>query len=73
MLLTLVVTIVYALVTLVDVTQKTAEVDAELRAQAEIIVGIQVDALAIPIWNFDRDEIQRQLDLFVAHPDIISA
>ncbi|MGI9508876.1 MAG: ATP-binding protein, partial [Geminicoccaceae bacterium] len=42
-------------------------------AQAEIIVGIQVDALAIPIWNFDRDEIQRQLDLFVAHPDIISA
>ena len=73
LLLTLVVTLVYALVTVIDVIRKSAEVDAELREEAKAILGIQADALAIPLWNFDRDEIERQLDLLVAHPDIVSA
>jgi len=73
LLLTFVITIVYALFTLIEVQHKTAQVEAELHGQISIMLAIQTDALSVPLWNFDRDEIQRQLSLFVANRDIDSA
>ncbi len=73
LLLTLVVTIVYAAFTLVEVRQKTARIDHEMHAQIDRIVDIQSETLATPLWNFDHGEVQRQMNLLTTYRDIISA
>jgi signal transduction histidine kinase len=72
-LLTLVATIVYGTFAFWEVNEKSAQIKDELLAQIDALLNVQVDALSVPLWNFDQDEVRRQLGVLVTHGDIIAA
>ena len=73
LLLILVVTFVYGVFAIIEIENRTAELEAELGDNAESLLDFQAHALSIPLWNFDRNEIHRQLQLFAANPDVAAA
>lgn len=72
-LLTLVVTIVYGVSAYIDIGAKSVRLDSELHRQMSDLLNVQVDALTIPLWNFDQAEVERQLGVLVSHVDIMAA
>lgn len=72
-LLTLVVTIVYGIFAYFEINEKSISLDSELHQQMETLLNVQVDALTVPLWNFDQAEVERQLGVLVTHLDIVSA
>ncbi len=70
--MTLVVTIGYAVFTLVEVRQRTAQIDNDMHAQIDRILDLQSEALVTPLWNFDHDEIQRQTSLLATYQDVVA-
>jgi len=72
-LLTLVVTIVYGVSAYINVGEKSEQLDSELHRQMTDLARVQVDALTIPLWNFDHADVERQLGVLVSHVDIVAA
>jgi signal transduction histidine kinase len=72
-LLTFVVTVVYGAVAFVEITNELEQANNDLHHQVELLSDHQADALAVPLWNFDRDEVRRQLDVLVVNRDIVAA
>lgn len=72
-LLTLVVTIVYAIVAFIETNEKSSQTKSELHHQMDALLNVQVDALTVPLWNFDKAEVERQLIVLITHADIVSA
>jgi diguanylate cyclase (GGDEF)-like protein/PAS domain S-box-containing protein len=69
--------LVVALVLLADaVTRQIGIERAGLRALAEraaLLTSIQADALSVPMWNLDEDQVRGALDALAADPDFVSA
>ena len=65
--------VVYAAVALVEIGEELAQANIDLHHQVELLSDVQADALVVPVWNFDREEVTRQLDVLVAHRDIVMA
>ncbi len=72
-LLTLMVTIVYGAVAIVEVNEKSAKLKDELLDQISALLNVQVDALSVPLWNFDQEEVERQIGVLATHGDIVVA
>jgi signal transduction histidine kinase len=72
-LLTLVVTVVYGAVAVIEITEELGQANIDLHHQVELLSEVQADALAVPVWNFDREEVQRQLEVLIVNRDIAMA
>lgn len=72
-LLTLVVTVVYGAVAIIEINDELSQASDNLDSQTKLLSDVQADALSVPLWNFDRDEVQRQLDVLVVNRDIVKA
>jgi len=70
MLLTLVVTVVYGAVSYFEIHDELEEVNTRLHREVILLSDAQAVALSTPLWNFDQDEVERQLHVFVANPNI---
>ncbi|MGH1477754.1 MAG: ATP-binding protein [Geminicoccales bacterium] len=70
-LLTLVVTIVYGAVGYFDIQAELEEVNGRLHQEVELLSDVQAGALSDPLWNFDQEEVERQLNVLIANRDII--
>ena len=44
-----------------------------LAERASLLVSIQGDALSVPMWNLDQDQVGAALDALAADPDFVSA
>jgi hypothetical protein len=43
-----------------------------LAERAALLVSIQAEALSVPIWNLDRDQLGAALDALMADPDFVA-
>jgi diguanylate cyclase (GGDEF)-like protein/PAS domain S-box-containing protein len=66
-----------ALVLLVDTVARQAAIEREgrrgLAERAALLASIQADALSVPMWNLDADQVRAALDALAADPDFIAA
>jgi signal transduction histidine kinase len=72
-LLTAVVTIVYGVVAFVEIADELDQANLDLHEQVDLLSAVQADALSVPLWNFDQDEVERQLNVLIVNRDIVSA
>jgi diguanylate cyclase (GGDEF)-like protein/PAS domain S-box-containing protein len=65
------------LVLLADAAIRQAGIEADgrraLAERASLLVSIQGDALSVPMWNLDQDQVGAALDALAADPDFVSA
>ena len=66
-----------ALVLLTDAVARQVGMQREgrrgLAERAALLVSIQGDALSVPMWNLDEDQVGAALDALTADPDFVSA
>ena len=66
-----------ALVLLTDAVTRQFGMQSEgrrgLAERAALLVSIQGDALSVPMWNLDEDQVGAALDALTADPDFVSA
>ncbi len=72
-LLTLVVTIVYAVVVYFEIRAELEEANVRLHHEIELLGDVQAGALSDPLWNFDQEEVERQLGVLIVNRDIEKA
>ncbi|MGI9507213.1 MAG: ATP-binding protein [Geminicoccaceae bacterium] len=72
-LLTLVVTVVYGVVGYFEIHDELEEVSARLHQEIKLLSDVQAGALSDPLWNFDQDEVERQLNVLIANRNIEQA
>ncbi|MGI9451420.1 MAG: hypothetical protein ACR2QH_12430, partial [Geminicoccaceae bacterium] len=72
-LLTLMATIVYGAVAIIEVNENSSRLKDELLGQINALLDVQVDALSVPLWNFDQEEVERQIGVLATHSDIVVA
>lgn len=72
-LLTLMATIVYGAVAIIEVNDQSSKLKDELLTQISALLNVQVDALSVPLWNFDQEEVERQIGVLATHGDIVVA
>jgi len=62
--------VVYGAVSYFEITDELEEVSARLHKEVRLLSDVQAGALSDPLWNFDQDEVERQLRVFVANRNI---
>ncbi len=66
-----------ALVLLADALARQAAIERDGRRalveRAALLVSIQGDALSVPMWNLDEDQVGAALDALTADPDFVAA
>jgi diguanylate cyclase (GGDEF)-like protein/PAS domain S-box-containing protein len=69
--------VLVAIVLLADAVARQATIERDgrrsLAERAALLVSIQGDALSVPLWNLDQDQVGAALDALVADPDFVAA
>jgi diguanylate cyclase (GGDEF)-like protein/PAS domain S-box-containing protein len=69
--------VLVAIVLLADAVARQAAIGRDgrrsLAERAALLVSIQGDALSVPLWNLDQDQVGAALDALVADPDFVAA
>ena len=72
-LLTMVVTIVYGVVAFVDIARGLSKASHDLHDQVKLLTDVQAEALSVPLWDLNVEEVTRQLNVLVVNRDIVEA
>ncbi len=69
--------LVVALVLLADAAARQVGIERAgtraLSERASLLASIQADALSVPMWNLDEDQVRGALDALAGDPDFVSA
>ncbi|MEZ5932535.1 MAG: HAMP domain-containing sensor histidine kinase [Alphaproteobacteria bacterium] len=71
--LTLVITLVYATVVFIEITDELHHANTELHHRTHVLTVVQAEALSVPLDSGDRREVLRQLHVLIVNPDIVEA